>query len=170
MARTITPTIEAQTCPTHKVELQDGVCRRCEYVNRRNTISEAEFREQYEGGWDTGEGAEPKPTQRTRRCPVETDEESGGIPEATKRTRMPDDKEYLMKTRCHWPCPCGGTVPDAPASCAHRRFTSKAATHCVDAQLCTRCGQRASCDAFDNYTIMVRQRHQEDLKKSKKED
>jgi len=174
MARTITPDvddtqeIETIKCDTHKVILVDGVCPRCEYIARREKLPDA-IQEMIElqGLLKT------EPTQRTRRCPVETEEETGTIPESTRRTKMPDDKEYVMKTRCHWPCPCGGTVPDVPATCKYRKYVDRANTYCVDAQLCTRCDQRVVCGALERHGRMISKRRKEDEVKSrqvKKED
>ena len=72
--------------------------------------------------------------------------------------------DYNMETRCHWKCPCGGTVPDAPESCKWRQYSNKAATYCTSVGLCISvCPERPMCRAFINFRTMIKKRHQQDI-------
>lgn len=73
------------------------------------------------------------------------------------RKNIPD--EIKMKTRCHWPCPCGGTVPDAPDYCEFSWFVPRANTWCVDASTCNfHCGEKLECEAFKRFKQLMKER------------
>lgn len=177
MARTITPVIETPKCDTHKVELIEGVCPRCEYIRRKNTnlvIQSNAAHEELKALAKLREEEEEKNDTTPNHLGVGDNDDSRPIPEARRRTKMPEDKEYLLATRCYWPCPCGGTVPDVPESCKHRKFAAKAKTFCTDSQLCISCTQRITCPAFEKWNNLIKKRRKEDVarfeSKPKKED
>jgi len=159
MARTISPEIEVQKCGIHGVELVKGVCPRCEYIQRRKNIAP-----------DTSPENDTRPTQRGA-------EDTNGVQavsEPTRRTKMPDDKEYVLASRCHWPCPCGGTVPDVPSGCKHKKYVARPQTYCTDVQVCHTCKDNITCNALLRFHKLVDKRKRIDMEKAaekpKKED
>lgn len=72
--------------------------------------------------------------------------------------------EITMENRCYWPCPCGGTVPDAPDHCVFSVPAPKGPGKCVDAAVClTCCGDRGICEAYQNFKRAIRARRAQDI-------
>ena len=95
----------------------------------------------------------PRRTTRPEQTPVNP-----------RRTRCP---EITMENRCYWPCPCGGTVPDAPDHCVFSTEAPKGHGMCVAATACLMlCGDRIECDAYKNYHKLVRARRAQDILKA----
>jgi len=110
------------------------------------------------------ESGELTQTGRTRRTAPPSIQE---VPAPSSRRTLPQDA--FMKTRCFWPCPCGGTVPDAPEWCEWRKPNAKAGTYCTDAAICAfTCDDRFSCTAYKRYKELVKERHDKDVAESNK--
>lgn len=82
------------------------------------------------------------------------DDTPAEAPQPTRRRNLPE--VHIRNTRCHWPCPCGGTVPDVPESCPHRKFVSKPSTYCTDVLSCMHsCPDKLECESLRAYFKMV---------------
>jgi hypothetical protein len=70
------------------------------------------------------------------------------------RTLAPD-LHYAL--RCYWPCPCGNSVPDAPAYCTHSKPQVRAKTNCTDVLCCVSgCEYIKDCPAYKVYQVRVK--------------
>lgn len=90
-----------------------------------------------------------------------------------RRRQVPP--EYERETRCYWPCPCGGTVPDAPDHCVWRKRRGKANTYCTDASICaSQCPDKGVCDAYKDFKKRIKERKRHDelefMQRHQKED
>lgn len=86
------------------------------------------------------------------------------IANVVSKRKLPE--EVQKKTRCYWPCPCGGTVPDAPEWCAYRKPAPcpGANTFCTPACICEfTCGDHFVCDAYKRYRKEVKAQRAADL-------
>lgn len=71
--------------------------------------------------------------------------------------------EYELETRCDWPCPCGGTVPDAPDHCVWSKKRGKANTLCTDAVICaSQCPDKGVCEAYQEFRRQIKDRKRKD--------
>lgn len=57
--------------------------------------------------------------------------------------------------KCRWPCPCGGTVPNAPPTCTKPKRVPKkqnpAGVDCIDILVCEQCDDRFQCPAYATF-------------------
>lgn len=78
------------------------------------------------------------------------------LPETPVRSRRSLPPEEPMF--CHWKCPCGGTVPDAPEYCLWRFFVARSGKWCCEAAFCAwKCEDNVTCEAYRKYQIKVRE-------------
>jgi ribosomal protein S20 len=78
-----------------------------------------------------------------------------------RRRQVPP--EYERETRCYWPCPCGGTVPDAPDHCVWRKRRGKANTYCTDASICaSQCPDKGVCESYQEFRRQIKDRKRKD--------
>lgn len=74
---------------------------------------------------------------------------------------IPEDIFYA--TRCFFPCPCGGTVPDVPSYCKHGQTQTRAKTSCADVMCCVQsCEYNNVCEAYAKYIKMTKKRREAD--------
>lgn len=84
-------------------------------------------------------------------------------PVISKRTKY--DEMHIYNTRCWWPCPCGGTIPDAPPHCKWaKRRGKKNSDRCVDIIVCVRtCPDSKECEALQKARKIHKERHRKDV-------
>lgn len=83
-----------------------------------------------------------------------------------RKTTHPQKEAVVTEQMCHWPCPCGGTVPNTPDHCVFSKRSPKGHTDCADASAClTMCGDIEDCDAYKKFKLAVKERHLQDVYK-----
>ena len=76
------------------------------------------------------------------------------------------EETNVDEERCAWKCPCGGTVPDTPRWCEHRK-EREWGHFCTDAVICGHyCTESKDCDAFIEFKRRVTARRADDIKAS----
>lgn len=92
---------------------------------------------------------------------LENYQQNQSTEQTPRRRQVPP--EYERETRCYWPCPCGGTVPDAPDHCVWRKRRGKANTYCTDASICASiCPDKGVCDAYKDFKKRIKERKRHD--------
>lgn len=92
---------------------------------------------------------------------LENYQQDHSIQQTPRRRQVPP--EYERETRCHWPCPCGGTVPDAPEHCVWSKKRGKANTLCTDAVICaSQCPDKGVCEAYQEFRRQIKDRKRKD--------
>ena len=66
---------------------------------------------------------------------------------------------------CHFPCPCGGRVPNAPTSCGHAKIRSHGAgIDCIDILICQNiCLQNETCPTILQYYSIFPERKRKNV-------
>ena len=92
------------------------------------------------------------------------------IIQPSRRTKISEEAYYL--TRCWWPCPCGGWIPDAPSHCAFAKRRGKnKSDRCADIITCVRtCMDYKECSAYQKARQIMKMRHKQDIINGERKD